>query len=88
MPSSEGLRDVTCGSPIFWFGDETSWCAPGGSHPASVIGHNRRGRVPMALVEYTPKRHSWVRDVLVGVTTNLGSSLLWMLVQVVVHRLG
>ena len=42
----------------------------------------------MAIVECTPKHRSWVRDVLVGVTTNLGSSLLWVLVQVVVHRLG
>lgn len=42
----------------------------------------------MAVVEYTRKRRSWTRDVLVGVTANLGSSLLWMLAQVVVHRFG
>jgi hypothetical protein len=42
----------------------------------------------MAVVEYTPKHRSWLRDVLVGVAVNLGSSLLWSLAQVAVHRLG
>ncbi|WP_233289008.1 DUF6408 family protein [Kitasatospora sp. MBT63] len=42
----------------------------------------------MATVKYTPKQRTWVRDVLVGITTSLGSNLLWMLAQAVVHRLG
>ncbi len=42
----------------------------------------------MAAVEYTPKRRSWVRDVLVGISASLGSNLLWELAQAVVHRLG
>ncbi|MFD9632617.1 DUF6408 family protein [Streptomyces violascens] len=42
----------------------------------------------MAAVEYTPKHHMWVRDVLVGIMTSLGSNLLWMLAQAVMHRLG
>ncbi|MGW8453319.1 DUF6408 family protein [Streptomyces niveus] len=42
----------------------------------------------MAAVEYMPKRRTWIRDVLVGITTSLGSNLAWALAQVVVHRLG
>ena len=42
----------------------------------------------MAAVEYTPKRRSWVRDVLVGISASLGSNLLWELALAVVHRLG
>ncbi|WP_254801988.1 DUF6408 family protein [Kitasatospora sp. SUK 42] len=42
----------------------------------------------MAAVEYRPKNHVWVRDVLVGIAASLGSNLLWLLAQVVVHRLG
>ncbi|MGW0736221.1 DUF6408 family protein [Streptomyces sp. NPDC002851] len=42
----------------------------------------------MAAVEYTPKNRIWVRDVLVGITAGLGSNLMWVLVQAVVHRLG
>ncbi|GAA4783580.1 hypothetical protein GCM10023220_03330 [Streptomyces ziwulingensis] len=54
----------------------------------AVTGHNQRGRIPMAAVEYTPKRHTWVRDVLVGITAGLGSNLMWALAQLMVHRLG
>ncbi|GAA0499081.1 hypothetical protein GCM10010361_75790 [Streptomyces olivaceiscleroticus] len=72
----------------FWFGDAAHWCAPGGSHPASVTGHNRRGHVSMAAVEYAPKHRSWVRDVLVGITAGFGSNLMWVLAQAMVHRLG
>ncbi|MGV9338563.1 DUF6408 family protein [Streptomyces sp. NPDC003688] len=42
----------------------------------------------MAAVEYTPKHRTWLRDVLVGVTAGFGSNLMWLLVQIVVHRLG
>ncbi|WP_240929963.1 DUF6408 family protein [Streptomyces coryli] len=42
----------------------------------------------MAAVEYTSKHRNWVRDVLVGITVGLGSNLLWVLAQAVVHRLG
>ncbi|GHE77334.1 hypothetical protein GCM10018785_51990 [Streptomyces longispororuber] len=42
----------------------------------------------MAVVEYTPKRRMWVREVLVGITAGFGSNLVWALVQAVVHRLG
>ncbi|MFE4971836.1 DUF6408 family protein [Kitasatospora sp. NPDC056651] len=42
----------------------------------------------MAVVEYTSKRRSWVRDVLVGIAASLGSNLMWELAQVVLRRLG
>ncbi|MFF0741353.1 DUF6408 family protein [Streptomyces sp. NPDC004111] len=42
----------------------------------------------MTAVEYTPKRRTWVRDVLVGVAAGFGSNLMWALAQVVVHCLG
>jgi hypothetical protein len=42
----------------------------------------------VSTVEYTPKHRTWVRDVLIGITTSLGSNLAWALAQVVVHRLG
>ncbi|MET8542628.1 DUF6408 family protein [Kitasatospora sp. NPDC004799] len=42
----------------------------------------------MAVVEYTPKRRSWVRDVLVGISAGFGSNLMWELAQVVLRRLG
>jgi hypothetical protein len=42
----------------------------------------------MAVVEHRPKRRIWVRDVLVAITANLGSALMWLLVQAVAHRLG
>ncbi|MFF0388786.1 DUF6408 family protein [Kitasatospora sp. NPDC004615] len=42
----------------------------------------------MAIVEYTRKHHSWIRDVLVGIAASIGSNLLWTLVLIVVHRLG
>ncbi|MFF8615168.1 DUF6408 family protein [Streptomyces sp. NPDC015350] len=42
----------------------------------------------MATVEYTPKRRTWFRDVLVGIAASLGSNLMWALAQAMVHRLG
>ncbi|WP_280524905.1 DUF6408 family protein [Streptomyces rubrogriseus] len=42
----------------------------------------------MVAVEYTPKRRTWVRDVLVGIVASIGSNLAWTLAQFVVHRLG
>ncbi|WP_256861063.1 DUF6408 family protein [Streptomyces tsukubensis] len=42
----------------------------------------------MANVEYTPKHRTCIRDVLVGISASLGSNLLWMLAQDVMHRLG
>ncbi|MER5883439.1 DUF6408 family protein [Streptomyces sp. NPDC001941] len=42
----------------------------------------------MSVVEYTPKRRNWYRDVLVGIAGGFGSNLLWAVAQVVVHRLG
>ncbi|WP_329177578.1 DUF6408 family protein [Streptomyces sp. NBC_01477] len=42
----------------------------------------------MAVVEYTTKHRIWVRDVLVGIAAGLGSNLMWVLAQTVVHRLG
>ncbi|MEU9604852.1 DUF6408 family protein [Streptomyces sp. NPDC048057] len=42
----------------------------------------------MATVEHTPEHRTRVRDVLVGVTAGFCSNLMWVLVQVVVHRFG
>ncbi|MFD8594607.1 DUF6408 family protein [Kitasatospora sp. NPDC059646] len=42
----------------------------------------------MAVVEYTRKHRSWIRDVLVGIAAGLGSNLAWALALIVVHRLG
>ncbi|WP_234392085.1 DUF6408 family protein [Streptomyces sp. WM6378] len=42
----------------------------------------------MASVEYTCKHRTWVRDVLVGIAASLGSDLMYVLAQAVVHRLG
>ncbi|WP_331478598.1 DUF6408 family protein [Streptomyces rubrogriseus] len=65
---------------------------PLGALPAGAIRRrhrsNRRGRIPVVAVEYTPKRRTWVRDVLVGIVASIGSNLAWTLAQFVVHRLG
>ncbi|WP_237773407.1 MULTISPECIES: DUF6408 family protein [Streptomyces] len=42
----------------------------------------------MAAVEYTPKRRTWIRDVLIGIAASLGSNLVWALAQAAVNRLG
>ncbi|MCX5108403.1 hypothetical protein OOK13_07650 [Streptomyces sp. NBC_00378] len=38
--------------------------------------------------KYTPARHTWVRDILIGVAASFGSDLVWNAVQAAAHLLG
>ncbi|MFG2519100.1 DUF6408 family protein [Streptomyces sp. NPDC048527] len=42
----------------------------------------------MASVEYTPKRRTWVRDILVGVAAGLGTDLVRTFMETAAHLLG
>ncbi|MEV3856303.1 DUF6408 family protein [Streptomyces sp. NPDC050095] len=39
----------------------------------------------MVPVEYTPKRRTWLRDILIGVATGLGVELVKVLVESTAH---
>ncbi|MEV4972641.1 DUF6408 family protein [Streptomyces scopuliridis] len=42
----------------------------------------------MASVEYTPKRPTWIRDIVIGVVVGLGTNLVWALVTIAARLLG
>ncbi|MEU3735664.1 MULTISPECIES: DUF6408 family protein [unclassified Streptomyces] len=42
----------------------------------------------MASVEYTPKRRTWLRDVLIGVAAGLGADLVRTCVENAARLLG
>jgi hypothetical protein len=42
----------------------------------------------MASVEYTPKRRTWVRDILIGVAAGLGTDLVRMCMENAARLLG